>query len=613
MRVGTWFASRFGVMLLLASSACTNVHRYARSYGELSFDELLVVTPSEWSDREALEAFVDHKRANGFEVTILPVDLSMNAPVRLEHVRDQLRQHAPTEGAATAVLILGDLEMIPAGPWSVEGVTEKIYSDVPVTITHENAPALDESVQWEDLEGQFETHPAHVVGRIPFGDPQLVDSVLASSMHYEQLASERKENALFAAAPWGPPLAVGIIVDGARDAMTERGWDAVMYGADGSPDRQLGGPAYITLSHVQDRTRETLVICGLRVSMRVSLQEPLDRLPEARDGLSWSMIESDAKPAEMSIQVTGFVPFSDELDSMSTISLVQDRRTDQLQKLAQSTIARLLDALAGELGRIPKATLAFSTAGVTIKRMHEPTARSCTCNETWSNGRCDGCGAEFTSIRETMRLDTVADFRKRHADGTIPRKSQVEMNGITSAWVRTSPALVYTIGHGGRFSNGWESTLQFVVSTTSIAAESLAVRARESSFEFKVGEELQPTAPTEPAVLFATGCAIAAPGDPLLRELFVDRWIVAYLGATMTVGPYPILASTNAESHIARYLSRGLPLGLAGHATLAGYLNDARLDPTLYLVPGVIEGMRTNLASYILFGDPTLSLPSAAP
>ena len=605
------FVSRSSLFLFLCMAACTNVHQATKRYRALSFDDLLLVAPADWTSSETIGAFIDHKRANGIEVTVHAVDLSLSADKRLESVRDALRRHDPGQDSVTAVLILGDLEMIPAGPWHLEGVEQPIYSDMPITITHENAPGLEDEVGWRDLEGHFETLPSHVVGRIPFEDPGLVDMALASSMRYEQGASDRKTDALFAASAWGPPLAVGIIVGGARDSLTEKGWHAVVHGVDGSPDEVLGGAEYLVLGNEDDDTRETFVATGLRVSMEAPLQEPLDQVPEHVNGLSFSTIQPEADHPHVHLRVTCFVPFDEELDTRPTMSLVGRNKADELRKLLRPTIRRLADALVQEMGELSSASLRIATAGITIVRSSATNDHGCTCGATWSHGRCDACGAGFTPMRERLRLDTLDDFCNRHFGGTIPAKSGLERNGITRAWAQDSPALVYTIGHGGRFSNGWESTLQFVISTISIAAESLEVRSREPSFEFKVGEEIDPITPTEPAVLFATGCAVAAPGDPLLRELFTDRWIVAYLGATTTVGPYPIIASTNAESHFARYLGGGLPLGLAGHATLAGYLNDARLDPTLYVPPGTIEGMRTNLASYILYGDPTLTLPRA--
>ena len=598
------------LLLPICFGACTNVHRTTKEYKALAFQDFLLVAPSDWTDRDTVRKFIEHKERSGFQVTVVPINVQLGAQERFDQVRSALRQHIPQERSAVAALILGDFQLIPAGPWQLEGVQERIYSDVPVAITQDNAPALDDEVQWQDLEGHFDQMPAHLIGRIPYADPTLVDTVLVSSMRYENGARARKVSAVFAAPRWGPPFAIGVIIDGAHDAMVDFGWDSEVYGVDGTPDFPLHTSDYLLLSHEENGRGETFIACGGLFTLVLSASEPVRQLPEDGQGLTWSFETTQGKTEQDQVSVSCFALFPENFN-FSTSSMKSEIASEgPLRDFVLGVTAPVLFKAQQILGPVELDSLVFRTAGITIVRSHMSNERTCTCGTHWGNGRCSSCGVSFSSIREKIQLDTQDKFSQRNFDKASHTEYVMVQDGITDVWVEQSPDLVYTVGHGGRVLSGWESTLQTVVSTPSIAVASLKSATQEESFTFKVGKELQPISPANPAVLFATGCAVAAPGDPLLRELFTDRWIAAYLGATTTVGPYPILPATDAESNIARYLGGGLPLGLAGHATRAGYLNDARIDPTLYFVPGMIEGMRTNLASYILYGDPTLKLPT---
>jgi hypothetical protein len=184
--------------------------------------------------------------------------------------------------------------------------------------------------------------------------------------------------------------------------------------------------------------------------------------------------------------------------------------------------------------------------------------------------------------------------------------------GIASLWRERSPRLVYSVAHGGRLpsnTDGVASMLDGTISTPAMFTLAIDDCVEEHGGEVVQGSPLTIPTPESPAIFASTGCQLAAPGDPLIEQLFRSGWIAAYCGSTEINEPNPLIPSIRAESNAAAFMASGLPIALAGHATLRHYLAESRSDPSLYLMPGSREGMLTNLASYTVLGDPTLVLP----
>ncbi len=172
------------------------------------------------------------------------------------------------------------------------------------------------------------------------------------------------------------------------------------------------------------------------------------------------------------------------------------------------------------------------------------------------------------------------------------RVSELVSTDFVERWVEREPALVYLLAHA---NSGLHSMGRALLGTSVLAGwDARAGGAR---------------APQRPALLLASGCAIGDPAEPLLRELFARGFVAACAASTAENGPLPLGPALDAERDVAAFLAQGAPLGSAAAWTKRVYDRAARRTLSWWLWPFAREIWATNLASYVVYGDPALALP----
>jgi len=165
----------------------------------------------------------------------------------------------------------------------------------------------------------------------------------------------------------------------------------------------------------------------------------------------------------------------------------------------------------------------------------------------------------------------------------------VSMDFLTR-WAELSPRVVYAIAHASIFRGGVGKDL----------VDGDNMRALDLDPMASIG-------PASPAIFVSTGCLTGYPGNTAIVELFRRGWIAGFVGCTIENGPSPLIPAVRAEVNIAYFLARGLPLGLAVQATKEAYASESLRAPGHWFFPSTRRLKRSNLLSYVIYGDPSLA------
>ncbi|MDP7087656.1 MAG: hypothetical protein QF360_08545 [Phycisphaerales bacterium] len=572
MRITAWpWGYRSLATLCLAAMAgaggCRSIDRTHEEYRSIATKTLVVLAGTSLGELDAQQAYLEHKARQGWVVTWVDLPESSDAQQDLQNVRETLKAHQPEQGAAF-VLLIGGPASIPMGPWRIDGVEEPIWSDLPLLMHGVAAPRIGECIDARMVEEMFQKPPRWCVGRIPYDDPRLVDRILRTSIRFDEV-DDREPVAMLTAPRMGAPHIISMIMDEAREHLESAGFDATLYGEDTPRDQKLP-TEQVPFGFIAG---EHDVACFVRHGFQLTMVAR----PVAAGSVSSEARSDLDTPAAQSMTESGYIPAS----------------TLEAAKLSLAAIARRLQA------RYMKA--------------HAPDVIKPECHATLKH-----VGAAFTATLVPIDVPNAdaSGVDISQATLVLAPEGLTEMfltpKGIASLWRERSPRLVYSVAHGGRLpsnTDGVASMLDGTISTPAMFTLAIDDCVEEHGGEVVQGSPLTIPTPESPAIFASTGCQLAAPGDPLIEQLFRSGWIAAYCGSTEINEPNPLIPSIRAESNAAAFMASGLPIALAGHATLRHYLAESRSDPSLYLMPGSREGMLTNLASYTVLGDPTLVLP----
>ncbi len=155
-------------------------------------------------------------------------------------------------------------------------------------------------------------------------------------------------------------------------------------------------------------------------------------------------------------------------------------------------------------------------------------------------------------------------------------------------WQNESPDLVYLISHGSFWG------MDPYIDVNQLAA-----------FDQHFGETVRPE---HPAILVTTGCGAGNPNSLILKELFRRGWICGFLGSTENNGPWPLAPAISAEINLARFLGNGSSVSAAVQGLKECFWDHSRWSPTYWFLPFARRIARTNILSYVYYGDPTLRL-----
>lgn len=231
-------------------------------------------------------------------------------------------------------------------------------------------------------------------------------------------------------------------------------------------------------------------------------------------------------------------------------------------------------------------------------------------------------GWESTLFSEDPPRDRSLDENTgritRRGDGGEVLFSRPVHFGFLSCWAAEAPRLVYLISHASGLNvevSGQEGTTNEKENLVGAGQKLIEPLAFLSYGDAGILEQLgTPAAPATPALLLTTGCTTGHPDNPLLSDLTLNGWVASMCTSTHRSGPIPLLAALRAERCAPRYLSEGLSVGLAQQATLNAFLTDSMRDPTGWLLsPWSWNQRAVNVLSYVVYGDPSLTLVEGEP
>lgn len=175
----------------------------------------------------------------------------------------------------------------------------------------------------------------------------------------------------------------------------------------------------------------------------------------------------------------------------------------------------------------------------------------------------------------------------------LPAKLSEDVStDFLARWVERAPALVYLLAHA---SANLHSMGRALLGTSVLAG-----------WDTRAGPG---PAPPRPALLLASGCSIGQPDEPLVRELFARGFVAACAASTAVNGPLPLGPTLDAQRDVASFLAQGASLGLAVELVKQSYDRAARRTITWWVWPFARKIWAMNLASYVVYGDPSLALP----
>jgi len=190
--------------------------------------------------------------------------------------------------------------------------------------------------------------------------------------------------------------------------------------------------------------------------------------------------------------------------------------------------------------------------------------------------------------------------------------------GFTACWAEEAPQLVYLISHASGLTGrvrGKDGAPDGKVKIIGAGKKLLEPFTFLQWSDSDVHEDLEvPKAPATPALLLTTGCTTGHPDNPLLRNFILGGWTAVVWTSTHDNGPIPLIAAIRAERCVPRYLSAGLPVGMAHQATVNAYLTDSLRDPTGWILsPWSWNRRAVNVLSYVVYGDPSLAIGERPP
>ena len=212
---------------------CVSWKAQAERYLTLEPTRYVIVHPVGREDQPAVRAFIERKRARGFDIELVGLDLTLEPAARFAAIAEALAARNEPEQSAY-LLILASHAELPMGPWPVTGAPEGVLSDLPLLA---GVTELGRSVDDGDWRGAFAFPPPWIAGRVPFEGEHHIAAMLENSVAMED--REHAPTALLGTERFAVPFDAALVMAGVDAHLEERGWKATSYANDAPRDEAL--------------------------------------------------------------------------------------------------------------------------------------------------------------------------------------------------------------------------------------------------------------------------------------------------------------------------------------------------------------------------------------
>lgn len=240
-------AGLFGLSLL---TGCLSWKHQAERYLALEPTRYVIAYPEGREQWSTFQDLVDRKRAQGFEVELLPFRMDIEPAERFAAVSRELVDLREPSGSAY-LLILASHEELPMGAWPIRPSSKAVYSDLPLLA---GVDRLGEQVGLADWKSATEFPPPWIAGRIPWSSEELVAAMLEGSASLDQRRSGKV--ALVGAERFSIPHDSAWVMSGVDDALEGFGWESTLLSEDWPRDARLDGCTLVRTTQLDEEDVE---------------------------------------------------------------------------------------------------------------------------------------------------------------------------------------------------------------------------------------------------------------------------------------------------------------------------------------------------------------------
>lgn len=225
------------LLILGLTTGCRTADEAIERYRTREVERFVILTTPALAETAILASFVELKRAQGLETTIVAVAASPTPATAIRELRRRVAERRPAAGELAYALIIGAPSEIPMPAWSFEGLDEDLTCDLPYFFESDAGP--EELISEEAWSRAFDDDFPWVIGRIPFSRPELVARVLDATRRFSELRGPPR--ALLGAERWNLWFDSSLILSRARAAMADHGWQTTLMGEDAPCDLAIAG------------------------------------------------------------------------------------------------------------------------------------------------------------------------------------------------------------------------------------------------------------------------------------------------------------------------------------------------------------------------------------